>query len=284
MFWRAASLSLDHASEMSGRVFGVIGPHLPSSRKMARNFRQAFPAKSPAEIADLIRGAWANLGRVVAEFPHLARLGDAEWTDRVEVVGEEHIADYRARNQAAIYFSGHLGNWEIAALTSVRLGVPMTGVYAPLKNPLIDRMLLRYRRKLGYGLVPKGSAGTRNLVQALRDGRSLGLIVDRKRKDGALAPFFGRDAWTTTAPARLALKFGCPLIPIRIERLDGARFRTTIYPPLQALPGDQEQAVMDLTRQMNAAIESWIRERPDQWWCDTKRWPNKKPKQPPGRT
>ena len=242
---------------------------------MTANIRQAFPEKDPAEIARLIRGAWQNLGRTAAEFPHLLRLRDTDWDTRVELVGAEYVAELRNRGQPAVFFSGHFGNWEVIPIAAARLGVPVTVVYAPLKNPVIDGMLLRYRRMLGCELVPKSAGGTRNLVRAMKEGRSLGLLVDRRRRGGALVPFFGTDAWTTTAPARLAVRFACPLIPIRVERLPGTRFRVTLYPPLETAGESSETKVIDLTRQMNAAIESWVREHPDQWWCDTKRWPKK---------
>ena len=50
--------------------------------------------------------------------------------------------------------------------------------------------------------------------------------------DGIAVPFFGQDAMTAPAMAQFALKFKCPLVPMRIERLKGARFRLTFYPPI----------------------------------------------------
>ena len=253
---------------MAAMLFGFVGPHLPSSRKIARNMRVAFPEKGPTEIAALVSGAWRNFGRVLVEIPYTAQLS----RDRVEVVGAEHLLAVRASGKPCIMFSAHVGNWELAAGPLAQLGMPFAVVYSPMKNPIIDRMLCRLRGDRGCRLVRNGNSGTRDLVRALLAGESLGLIVDRSRTEGELVPFFGREAWTTTGPARLALKFGVPLLPIRIERLEHARFRATIYPPLRPQPGDLNAQIHDLTKQMNAAIESWVREHPEQWWCDTNRW------------
>ena len=50
--------------------------------------------------------------------------------------------------------------------------------------------------------------------------------------DGIPVPFFGRPAMTAPALAVLALRFDCDVLPLRVERLDGARFRVTVFPPL----------------------------------------------------
>lgn len=276
LLWRSALLPVDSASAFGAWLFGIVGPRLPSARKIARNMRVAFPNKTPTEIAALVHGAWRNFGRVMAEIPYAGRLGQ----DRVEVVGEEHLLAVRASGKPCILFSAHVGNWELAAIPHARLGMPLAVVYSPIKNPIIDRMLLRLRGDRGCRLIPNRVAGVRDLLHALRRGESLGLIVDRSRRDGALALFFGREAWTTTGPARLALKFGCPLIPIRIERVASARFRAIVYPPLQPPPGDLDDQILDLTRQMNGAIEFWVKDRPEQWWCDTNRWKRAKPMPP----
>src|SRR3546814_15534478 len=85
--------------------------------------------------------------------------------------------------------------------------------------------------------------------------------------EGLPIPFLGHDAWTATAPAALALRFRCPLIPVRVERLSGVRFRITVDPPM-TLPdtGDRQTDIRLLLTRMNAMLAGWIRERPEQWF------------------
>jgi KDO2-lipid IV(A) lauroyltransferase len=88
-------------------------------------------------------------------------------------------------------------------------------------------------------------------------------------------PFFGRHAMTAPAPAQLALKFGCPIVPARVERLEGAHFRLTVYPPLNlAAGGDRQADIAAAMGQINALIEDWIRARPEQWLWLHRRWPD----------
>ena len=112
-------------------------------------------------------------------------------------------------------------------------------------------------------------------MRELAEGRSVGLVVDTRDDDGAPVPFFGLDKLTTLAPARLALRFGCDLIPARIERLAPAHFRLTVHEPIRtdpALASDKEQAIQMMS-EVNRLFEQWIRERPGQWLCIKRAWP-----------
>jgi KDO2-lipid IV(A) lauroyltransferase len=78
---------------------------------------------------------------------------------------------------------------------------------------------------------------------------------------------------TAPAIAQFAIRLGCVLVPVRTERLKGARFRIIVYPPLD-LPatGDRaadERAVMVT---INAMVENWIRIAPEQWLWLHRRW------------
>ncbi len=101
------------------------------------------------------------------------------------------------------------------------------------------------------------------------------MLVDQKQNDGIPVPFFGRDAMTAPAIGRLALRFNCPVVPIRTERLDGARFRFTVLPPIELAPtGDGAFDVAAAMARINALIEEWVRARPGQWLWLHRRWPD----------
>jgi len=101
------------------------------------------------------------------------------------------------------------------------------------------------------------------------------MLVDQKMNDGIPVPFFGRDAMTAPALARLALRFDCAVVPVRVDRLARARFRITAEPPLP-LPrsGERARDTAALMRSVNAVLERWIRERPDHWLWLHRRWPD----------
>ncbi len=268
------ALPLDRASALGGWLGRVLGPRLRRTRVAERNLRRAFPERSPAEIAAIVRAMWDNLGRVAAEFPHLGEIDVYAAGGRVEAVGTEHLDALRAGDGNAIFFSAHLGNWEIASLCTSQKGMPLTFIYRAANNPFVDRMVRKLRAPIVGNHFPKGAPGAAQLVAALRRGESLGMLVDQKLAGGIASPFFGRAAMTAPAPALLALKFGCPLVPVRIERLEGAHSRLTVYPPIDVpRTGDREADVAATTARINAVLEEWIRARPEQWLWLHRRWP-----------
>ena len=79
---------------------------------------------------------------------------------------------------------------------------------------------------------------------------------------------------TAPAIAELSLRYDMPLIPGRVMRTKGCHFKGTVYPPLDfEKTGDKEKDMLAIMTQVNALLESWIRENPEQWFWVHKRWP-----------
>jgi len=173
-----------------------------------------------------------------------------------------------------IVFSGHIANWEIGMLAGTQYGISVSQIYRAANNPLMDRMIARFRGNQGE-FIPKGAVAARRAIIALREGQHLGLLADQKMNDGIPVPFFGRPAMTAPALAVLALRFDCDVLPLRVERLDGARFRVTVFPALP-LPrsGDPHADAAALMTEVNKTLEAWIRDRPEQWLWVHRRWPD----------
>jgi KDO2-lipid IV(A) lauroyltransferase len=264
---------LDAASAVGGMLARRIGPCLGVSNRARRNLRAALPELSAAQIAAILRGMWDNLGRVAAEYPHLRNIRVFDAMSRVETRGLEHLDGALAAGRRVILFGGHLGNWEIAALAAGQYGLDIAQIYRAANNPLIDRMIARMRGGNGE-LIAKGAVASRRAVAALRRGGHVSLLADQKLNEGIAVPFFGRPAMTAPALALLALRFQCAVLPVRVERLKGARFRLTLYAPLE-LPrtGNRDADVAVLMTAVNATLEGWIRESPEQWFWVHSRWP-----------
>jgi KDO2-lipid IV(A) lauroyltransferase len=266
-------LPLDAASALGGMLARRIGPRLGVSNRARRNLRSALPELSSPQIEAILRGMWDNLGRLAAEYPHLRKIRVFGAGSRVETTGLEHLDQVLAAGRRVILFGGHLGNWEIAALAAGQHGLDIAQIYRAANNPLIDGMIARLRGGNGE-LIPKGAVASRRAVAALRRGGHVSLLADQKLNEGIAVPFFGRPAMTAPALALLALRFDCAVLPARVERVKGAHFRLTLYPPLD-LPrtGDRDADTATLMTAVNATLEDWIRERPEQWFWVHSRWP-----------
>jgi KDO2-lipid IV(A) lauroyltransferase len=274
------ALPLDAASAFVGALARRIGPRLGVSTRARRNLRAALPELSDAAIESIVRGMWDNLGRVTAEYPHLGQIRVFPPNGRVETQGVEHLDRALEAGRPVILFGGHLGNWEIAALAAGQYGLDLAQIYRAANNPLVDRMIARFRgahvNSMGGEFIPKGAVASRRAMAAVRRGAHLALLADQKLNDGIAVPFFGRPAMTAPALALLALRFNCTVLPVRTERRRGAHFRLTIYPPLE-LPrsGNRGIDVATLMTAVNATLEGWIRECPEQWFWVHSRWPDR---------
>ena len=115
------------------------------------------------------------------------------------------------------------------------------------------------------------------MVETLREGGGLFIIVDQRVDDGEWLPFFGVQALTTTTPARLARRFDCPIVPASAVLLANGRYRITYHEPLRPDPlRGADEDVREITLTLNRLFESWIRQEPGQWLCMKRRWPKDK--------
>jgi KDO2-lipid IV(A) lauroyltransferase len=267
-------LPLDWASALAGLIARSIGPHLRLSDLARNNLRRAMPELDPAQIECITREMWDNLGRVVAEYPHLREIRIFEPGGRVESGGFDDILSNRTDGQRYIFFSAHYGNWEIASLAASQAGLAIANVYRAPNNPIVDRLLTRMRGGDAV-LIPKGRVAARRAIESLRIGKHLSMLVDQKMNDGIAVPFFGRDAMTAPALARLALRFDATVVPVRVLRRKGTYFHLMAETPL-ALPrsGNSVTDTLTLMIKVNETVERWVREHPEQWLWVHRRWPD----------
>ena len=263
-------MPLDLASDTGGRIMRFIGPKLSASRKARRNLEFALPELSNKQREDVIEGMWENLGRIFAEYPHLDKIAD-----RIEVEGIEHFDEIKKNGGPAIFVGGHFANWEVCALSSAVHGIPLHLVYRKPNNMYVDGLLqkARYRAK-AVSNIPKGAEGARMMINALKNKEFLGVLMDQKNNKGVPVPFFGKDAMTAPAAMQFGLRFDCPIYPARIERLNGARFKATLFPAIK-VPDveDHEDAVFMMLQDLHNMFESWIKDQPSQWLWLHRRWP-----------
>lgn len=261
-------LPLAWASSLGGGLLARIGPRMGVSRVAVRNLDLSFPEKNHAEKEEIVAGMWNNLGRVIAEYPHLGTL-----EKNIEVLGGENIEAARKAGKPMIIFGGHIGNWEVLSLATSRLGIDTHIVYRKPNNTGVDG-LLRHARSVGaVGQIEKGIDGARQIMTVLRRNGAILMLTDQNNTGGMAIDFFGRPAMTSPAVAYFALRFDCPLFPARVERLEKGRLRVTILPALIVEPtGDRHADAEKILGDMNGLLEGWIRERPSQWLWLHRRW------------
>ena len=209
-------------------------------------------------------GAVGESGKLVAELPRL-------WLGRPITVlwdGAQHVEKALARGRGVVFLTPHLGCFEITAQAYAgRYGQgtqPMTVLFRPPRQTWLRSVVTSARERPGLHTAPTTLAGVKQMIKALRQGQSLGLLPDQVPPlgMGLWVPFFGREAYTMTLSVRLAQQTGATVLMAWGERLSWGRgYRVHVQPLLAVLPADGTLAAGEI----NLALEQLIRLCPQQY-------------------
>jgi KDO2-lipid IV(A) lauroyltransferase len=270
----------DKTARFFGRATQFIGRRLREDRIGRENLKAAFPEKSPEEIERILTGVWDNLGRLGAEFAHLDHIWDydaehPEKPSRVEFSKRtgELFDRLRDDSKPALFFAGHLGNWELPALAAVAHGLDAAILFRRPNIGSADRAIERIRAVKMGTLIPAGRDAPFKLAQALQNGQHVAMLVDQYLTNGVEVTFFGRKTTANPMLARLRRQVDCPIHGTRIIRLPNNRFRAELSEEVKPVFDASGQVDVQGTMQaITNVVEDWVREYPEQWLWLHRRW------------
>ena len=271
-----------------GRGMGGIAYLLARDlrRTAATNLRLAFPEKSDEERAQLVRGCFDSLGRLLGFFSQMSSRSEEELKQLVDVQGWENLEAAKAVNgQKLLLYTGHLGAWELTSFGFSLLGHRFVFLVRRIDNPMIEQLVEQVRTRFGNSTLDKLSAG-RSMLRILRNGdTSIGLLPDLNTLDdeAIFVDFFGVPAATTFLFAKFALRTNTPIIPVFSPwDEEKGKYLIIVEPPVSfERTDDEEENVRRLTVGLTQRIENQIRRYPSQWLWVHKRWKTRPPGEPP---
>ncbi|MEL0292680.1 MAG: lauroyl acyltransferase [Alphaproteobacteria bacterium] len=266
LYFIARLMPVAMASVVIGGFMRLLGPLTPWDRRARRNLAAAMPELDIARQRTVLNAMWWNIGRVVGEYPHVARLASK---GHVEFVGREHLEGLKS---GGFLVGAHIGNWELGPYAAITAGQTVAAIYRPLNNPLLSGLLERRQAAYGGDIYRKGREAALGMVTALKKGQFMCLLVDQQLREGMVVPFFGLPSTTSISYIKLAIRKKVPVCYMRTERLGGCRFRVTISPPIDLPKTDDEAAILATATKINATLEDWIRAKPEQWFWPHRRW------------
>jgi len=258
------------ADWMGARCANLLDLAIPRLRRIAdQNLSRAYADHDAAWRGRTIDGVFASIGRLLVAFARLPRITKANVSEWIRYEGLEHYRQAKNRGNGVLFATAHLGNWELSAYAHALLTEPMNVVVRPLDNPSIDAVVERRRARSGNILLSKRDFA-RSIFQALRKNEPVGILVDQNSsaENSAFVPFFGTPACANLTFAKLAARSGAAVIPgFAVWSREERRYILRFYPEVE-ITGD---AVEDTCR-IQHAIETAIRETPDQWLWIHRRW------------
>ncbi|MEJ2623789.1 MAG: lipid A biosynthesis lauroyl acyltransferase [Pseudolabrys sp.] len=270
----------DKMAALGGWVMRKLGPWLNEHKIARANLTAAFPNKSAAEIERILSDSWDNLGRVGTEIAHLDKLWDYDFdhperSRRIEIPAESaaRFVQLREDDKPALIFCAHLANWELPAVCAAKNRLVSAALYRRPNIAAIDRWLHETREANMGTLIATGPTAPVKIAHALNRGTHVGMLVDQYYVRGVEVDFFGRRTNANPLLARLAQHIDCPIHGARIIRLPNHRFRvelTDAIAPVRTTDGAVDVAAT--TQIIISTIEGWIREHPEQWLWQHRRW------------
>lgn len=245
-----------------GRLLYLL---LPKRRAVAAvNLRLCFPELGENERKRLLHRHFATLGMAIFELAMAWWASDRRIDAMVHFEGLEHLLDAQRQGRGVVLLSAHFAGTELTG-RAVRLrGLECAAMYRPFRNPLVNALMTRARRKASPLLIPKHNL--RQLIRTLRNGFIVWYAPDQsyRRQYSVLVPFFGEPAMTNAALTQIVRLSNSPVVPYLPHRLPGgAGYEVKILPALQDFPSGD--LATDAQRVM-ALFEEHIRLAPEQYY------------------
>jgi len=268
-------IGLKNASNLGSLLGKSIGPFFRSKNITKQNIRIGLGNLDEKREAEIISNMWSNIGRTFAEYTFLKDFKFNKTNfEHIKINGTNYLEQIKKNNESVIFYSAHLANFELMAMELDKSGIKCAAIYRPLNNFLLNPLMEYLRMKyICPTQIPKGLMGMRKIINRVKDGYSIALMVDQRVSEGPRVNFFNKPAHTTTIPAQLALKYNCKLVPIFLERKEGANFEMTISEPYNIQKtGNDDEDIKSITLKINQIIEKMIIKNPKQWIWSHNRW------------
>jgi KDO2-lipid IV(A) lauroyltransferase len=172
-----------------------------------------------------------------------------------EIMHWEIVEEAINEGHGLVMLTPHLGGFEVIPRVLAQ-HFPATILYRPARQDWLNAVVEEGRAYPNMHFVPTNLQGVRQMTRALTRGEAIGILPDQVPSggDGIWAPFFGRPAYTTTLPARLANRHQTPVIMFTAKRKSLGQGWLMQATRLKSFSEDAPQSCIELNQAIEAAI------------------------------
>src|SRR5579872_1402830 len=238
------------------------------------------------QVAIHARKSMRNYCKYLIEFLELPTLSpDHEAVAGMKIHGLEHFVAALERGKGVIVATAHFGTIEVPGLRLLHFTDAFHAVYDSFKPKYLDDLIRRKRRE--KRIIPVPVSNVREMLRVLRQGGVLAMLFDKPVGAGRGVPvrFFGREAAVPAGPAVLAMKTGAAIVPVFTFRRPDLTFECVVFPPIpHPETGDRDRDSVSIMQKLMDALQTMVREHPDQWYMFRPMWPDAiRPRRSTGR-
>ena len=245
----------------------LIAPLAGHRRRMRDNLAYVCPELDEAALRRLLVEVPDNFGRtLIEEYSGPAFVARA-CAAPIRGAGWPVLEAAHEAGRPAVLVTGHFGNYDAVRAALIARGFRFGGLYRPFNNARFDRHYRASLERIGKPIFPRTRRGEAEMLRFLRSGGMVGLLTDQHMGHGAPLRFFGKPAATALSAAKMALKYGAPMLPAyAIRQPNGMDFEIIIEAPIApTTPEAMSQA-------MNDSLEAQVRAHMGQWMWSHRRW------------
>lgn len=239
-----------------------------AKRVTIQNIELCFPELSQQERKSLVKRSLIETGKGLSESGWVwskSFKSNAKYIRHF--IGKEHLDSA----EKIILLTPHMGCWEITGRV-IANDRALTYLYKPLSKPKQNAYLFKRRNQGNLTMASADRSGVLKLQRAMAKGQLIGILPDQDPGDegGIMAPFFNQPVNTMTLLAKLAKKNNAKVVMLWAKRLDKGQGFDLIAEPIDILSDAQD--ILAQVSKMNAAIETLVRQCPEQYLWSYRRF------------
>ena len=260
-----------------------VGSRLKWKRKKIalNNLKIVFPEKTEKERKSIFRESLRNMLKNYFEMAFIinGKFSAKKISEIVSASGLEHLDNLIDREQGALLYSGHFGNFPLMIIWLALKGYPVASIYKEARN-FPDEFFGNIMRK--FNVTPlkftSDASVTVAIIRALKKKKIVLIQNDQSHPDGIYINFFNRSVPSPAGPALLALRVGVPIISAYIIRDKNNHHTISVLPEIPLQQEDDHDKFMLLNTQI---MIDWIAriliKHPTEWLWLHNRWKRAKP-------
>ena len=261
-------IGLKLSRKLFGSMFKKLGPVFKSKEIITQNLKIFSNNISKNEIDKISFEMWENYGKTFIEYIFLNIFKKQD--THIEILGEENLINILENKKPVIFVSGHFANYELMSMEISKKQIRLATIYRPLNNFFLNPFMEYLRKKyVCKNQIQKGIKGVRKAIEYIKNDYSVALMIDQRVSEGEKINFFGKQAFTTTLPAQLAIKFNLGIVPVFIERKKNEKFTIEF---LREIKSSNYKDKNELTEKLNDVLEKMIKRNPSHWIWTHNRW------------
>ena len=258
------------SSNISGKIFELIGPFFRSKEIIHTNLKRGIPNINSEKLDNITRSMWNNYGRLFAEYMFIKDFRYGKLSKKIQIQGQDILDEIKKSKKQVVFVSGHFSNFELMAMYLEKTGIELSAIYRPLNNIFLNGIMEGIRKKfICKYQIKKGIGGLKKLISLKKNNFSTAMMIDQRVSEGILSNFFNKEALTTTIPAQLVKKFNIPVVPVYIERIKDLNFKIVVHDPILF---SNKDSIKNITLKLNQILERMILKKPEQWIWSHNRW------------